>query len=276
MERKFSSRKTINHCSSCCRCLQVSSVNFPNATWPGQISRKRRHRHRRRRRQRWRLSGSHLSYENTPEMGNNTEVDISQIPGYKFAGQWQLNVKGWSGVTLTIAVILLFILSLFLGLMLHGLITGVKEFSFSISAGELIFLLLPAGVIAATIILHEAVHGFMFLAMGSKPRFGFRLLGRFFPVAYVTSSRLLSRNRYLLVCLSPFLIITAISFVVSIIAASSGIILLALLAMAMNISGSIGDLIAGRNILRHNRAILFEDTQDGFTCYSPLMSGHSQ
>jgi hypothetical protein len=210
-------------------------------------------------------------------MGNNTEADIGKIPGYKFAAQWQLNVKGWSGVMLTIAVILLFILVLFLGLMLHSLITGVKELSFSISsAGEWILLLLPMGVIAATIILHEAVHGFMFLAMGSKPRFGFRLLGRFFPVAYVTSSRLLLRNQYLLICLSPFLIITAISFIVSIITSSSGIVLLALLAMAMNICGSIGDLIAGRNILRHNRATLFEDTQDGFICYARLMSGHSQ
>jgi hypothetical protein len=66
-------------------------------------------------------------------MGNNTEADISKIPGYKFAAQWQLNVKGRSGVTLTIAVISLFILSLFVGLMLHGLITGVKELSISIS-----------------------------------------------------------------------------------------------------------------------------------------------
>jgi len=206
-------------------------------------------------------------------MGNNTEADISQKPGFKFAGQWQLKIRGWSEVTMIAAGIVLFILSLFVGLILHGLITGVEKLSFSISAGES---LLPVGVIAATIILHEAVHGFMFLAMGSKPRFGFRLLGRFFPVAYVTSSGLLSRNRYLFVALSPFLIITAISFAVSIIASSSGMISLALLAMALNISGSIGDLMAGRNILRRNRAALFEDTQDGFICYTRLISDHSQ
>lgn len=204
--------------------------------------------------------------------GNNTEFYGNQIPGYKIAGRWQLNARGWAAVTLLAVGIFLFVLSFLLGIIFHGLLSGMQELSFSISATEIVFFPLLLGVIIVTIILHEAVHGFMFAAMGVKPRFGFRMIGRFFPVVYATSSKPLQRNRYLLVALGPFLVITTVYFGISIIASSSGIILLALLAMALNISGSIGDLICSRNILRYNQATLFEDTQDGFIWYTRLTS----
>jgi hypothetical protein len=187
------------------------------------------------------------------------------------AGRWQLNAEGWASVTLSAAGILLFIFSFFLGIFFHGLLTGTQELSFSISAADIAFFPLLLAVIIVTIVLHEAVHGMMFAITGNKPCFGFRMIGRFFPVVYATSSGALSRNRYLLVALSPFFIITVICFGVSIVINSASIVLPALLAMALNISGSIGDLICSRNILRHDRDTMFEDIQDGFILYSRLM-----
>jgi hypothetical protein len=195
------------------------------------------------------------------------------IHGYKMTGRWQLNAEGWASVTLSAASILLFGFSFFLGIFFHGLLTGTQELSFSISAADIAFFPLLLAVIIVTIVLHEAVHGLMFTIMGNKPRFGFRMIGRFFPVVYATSSVPLPRNRYLLIALSPFLVITAICFGVSIIIAPMEIVLLALLAMALNISGSIGDLICSRNILRYDRDTMFEDIQDGFILYSRLMPG---
>jgi len=56
----------------------------------------------------------------------------------------------------------------------------------------------------AFIILHEAVHGVLFLFLGGKPRFGVKLVGRFFPVAFYTTARApILRNQYLLVALAP-------------------------------------------------------------------------
>ena len=41
------------------------------------------------------------------------------------------------------------------------------------------------GVIVAVMILHEAVHGLVFLIVGAKPRFRVKLMGSFFPVASI-------------------------------------------------------------------------------------------
>ena len=201
-------------------------------------------------------------------MGNDTEELIKQFSHDKASGHWQLNAGGWAGVYLIAAGIILFTVSFISGLIFRGMLTGEKEGTISISAA-----FFPAflATIAATIILHEAIHGLLFLVMGSKPRFGFRLLGKFFPVAYVTSNDLLSRNRYLVVALGPLLILSTICFVTAVMSTLTGIMLLALSAMAMNISGAIGDIAGTRHILKHSRDTFFQDTEDGFNWYSQEM-----
>jgi len=189
-------------------------------------------------------------------------------PKYEFAGRWKINLKGWSLVTMVAGGILVFGLSFVLGIIIRYLLRGVYEGQ--ISFGGLISFPIILGVIVATIILHEAIHGVLFLVLGGKPRFGVKLVGRFFPVAcYATSTVPILRNQYLLVCLGPFLMLTPVFLAIGILATTDNSAALALMAMAMNAGGSIGDLMMAWKIRRHGRKTLCEDTEDGFNWYVP-------
>jgi len=188
--------------------------------------------------------------------------------GYELAGRWKINLKGWSLVTMIAGGILVFGLSFVLGIIIRDLLRGVHEGQ--ISFGGWISFPIILGVIVATIILHEAIHGVLFLVLGGKPRFGVKLVGRFFPVAcYATSTVPILRNQYLLVCLGPFLMLTLIFMLSSILATTDNSAFLAIMAMAVNASGSIGDLMVAWKIRRHGRKTLYEDTEDGFNWYVP-------
>ena len=69
--------------------------------------------------------------------------------------------------------------------------------------------------------------------------------------------------------LAPFLTLTPVLLVIGILANAEGIVALAIMAMAMNVSGSIGDLMMAWKIRRHGRKTLYEDAKDGFNWYVP-------
>lgn len=202
-----------------------------------------------------------------PVLKRDAGVSERIPPNYEFAGRWQLNVKGSALVAMVAGSILILGLTFVLGTVIRALLRGPLEGHFS--SGGLLFLPIILGVIVAVVILHEAVHGILFQVSGGKPRFGFKLSGRRFPVAYATSKEPILRNPYLLVSLGPFLMLTPVFLVIAIVANSDGIVALALVAMALNASGSTGDLIAARKIRRHDRSTLFQDTEDGFSWYVP-------
>ena len=186
---------------------------------------------------------------------------------YEFAGQWQLKLRGRALVVLLASGTIVFGLTTILGLTIRGLLRGYLEGRANL--GEFFFPLI-LGVFVVFIILHEGVHGVLFLVLGGKPRFGVKLVGRFLPVAFYTTSRApISRNQYLLVCLGPFLTLTPVFLAIGILANAEGIVALAILAMAMNVSGSIGDLMTAWKIRRQSRETLYEDTKNGFNWYVP-------
>jgi len=191
-------------------------------------------------------------------------------PDYEFAGRWKLNLKGWPLVWLMAGATILFGLTIILGLTIRGLLRGYLEGPANLGG---FFFPLILGVFVAFIILHEGVHGLVFLVFGGKPRFGVKLVGRFFPVAFYTTARApILRNQYLLVILAPFLTLTPAFLVIGILTNAEGIVALAIIAMAMNVSGSIGDLMTAWKIRRHGRKTLYEDTENGFNWYVPSRS----
>jgi len=198
---------------------------------------------------------------------NNPEYNLKIPPTYELKGQWRLNVKGWALIAILSGSVLVFGLSLILGIIIRGLFNGIWEGTISITGW--IFFPIVLGLIVAVIILHEAVHGLLFLILGGKPRFGFKLIGHCFPVAYATSSAPIRRNQYLLIALSPFLILTPIFMIIGVLATTDNMATLALIAVALNIAGSIGDFAASCNMLRHSRKALFTDTEEGFNWYVP-------
>ena len=200
-------------------------------------------------------------------MKNDMGLSQKIPPKYEFAGHWQLKFKGRALVVLLAYGSILFGLTIVLGLTIRGLLRGYLEGPASL--GEFFFPLV-LGVFVAFIVLHEGVHGVLFLVLGGKPRFGVKLVGRFFPVAFYTTSRApILRNQYLLVILAPFLTLTPVFLAIGILANAEGIVALAIVAMAMNASGSIGDLMTAWKIRRHGRKTLYEDTESGFNWYVP-------
>ena len=160
----------------------------------------------------------------------------------------------------------IFGVTLILGVVVRGILQGSGDFSVSVFLAFPIFV----GIIVATMILHEAVHGLVFLVLGGKPRFGARLIGGFFPVVYASATGpLLFRNHYLLVGLAPFLVLTPLFLLTGILIRDDGVALIALTAMAMNIAGSTGDLMVARKVRQLGGGTLFEDTADGFNWYRP-------
>jgi len=201
-------------------------------------------------------------------MKNDMGLSQRIPPDYELAGRWLINLKGWGLVWLLAGCAILFGLSFILGLTIRGLLRGYSEGSVNLDGWVFLIVL---GVFVAFIILHEGVHGLVFLVFGGKPRFGVKLVRRFFPVAFYASAtgHLLSRNHYLLVGLAPFLALTPVFLVIGILANAEGIVALAIIAMAMSVSGSIGDLMMVWKIRRHGRKTLYEDTENGFNWYVP-------
>ena len=201
----------------------------------------------------------------------NDVADGRRIPDdYQLAGRWQLHLKGGALVVLLAFGVVLFGLTIVLGLAVRVLLRGPFEGTVSISGSELLFLPILLGVFIAFFVLHEAIHGALFLVFGGKPRFGAKVIGRFFPVAfYATSGAPLSRNQYLLVALAPFFLLTPAFLLIGLLADAQGTIALAMVAAAMNAGGSAADLMAGGKIWRGSRETLYEDTESGFNLYVP-------
>jgi hypothetical protein len=179
------------------------------------------------------------------------------------AGQWQLrDLKGPVLAAIQVGAVLVFGVAFVVGVALRGLLRGTPGMSVSVDSITPVLILL--GSIVGILVLHEAIHAVLFMLYGGKVRFGVKLIGRFLPVAYATSTVQMPRNRYLVVCLGPFVLLTAILLPIGVLAQSDITATFALLLMALNAGGSVGDLVQARVLLRYDRGTLFQDTEDGF------------
>ncbi|MFC1910604.1 DUF3267 domain-containing protein [Chloroflexota bacterium] len=113
-------------------------------------------------------------------------------PEYELAGHWHLAaVKGRGLVTMLVVGMCIFVVTLILGVVARGILQGPVDFNVSVFLAFPIFV----GIIVVIMILHEGVHGLVFLVFGGKPRFGAKLIGGFFPVVYASAAGpFLSRN----------------------------------------------------------------------------------
>lgn len=192
-------------------------------------------------------------------------MPVTIPPQYEFKGEWQIKQKSSVTVAQIAGAFLVFILSLILGIVVRGLLRATWEGQISVKGPAFIAVVL--GIIVAVVIVHECIHAVLFLIAGGKPRFGFKMVSRFFPVVYTTSEIPLTRDYYLLVCLGPFITLTLALLVTAVLANNYNVVVLSLLAMAMNASGSIVDIIVARRVSKHLRTALFKDREDGFAWY---------
>lgn len=112
------------------------------------------------------------------------------------------------------------------------------------------------------LLIHELIHGSVFLLWGGHPYFGAKL-----PLALYCGARqqLFCRGYYLTVGLAPLIIISLIG--IGMILFSPLIASYGLLAWIGNFSGAAGDVIVARRLLRLPADVLVEDTEAGYRAW---------
>ena len=126
-------------------------------------------------------------------------------------------------------------------------------------------LLALLAVLVVMVVVHEAIHGFFFwLYTRARPAFG---VGAGYAYA-AAPGWYLPRNQYLLVGISPLLVITLVGALL--LAVVPAALLLPVLAlMIVNASGAVGDLAVVAWLLTLPRKTLASDDGDAVTVYVP-------
>jgi len=168
------------------------------------------------------------------------------------------------------AIPLLFLFGWLFRLIIAGIHTpnpfplGMIRFFTSFSGGKLLSLLLA---IIIMLILHELIHGgFFWLFTHARPRFALKS-GYAFAAA---PKWYLPRWQYVLVGLSPFVLISAASILLTLVVPIIVIPYLLMVA-SFNAAGSLGDLIIVGWVSKQPGDILVKDEGDVFSTYSPLL-----
>lgn len=155
-----------------------------------------------------------------------------------------------------------------LALLILGLI-GFLVIANLVRSNESVFIggnfLLTLLALAAMVTLHELVHGLAMLPFGARPRFGVKLPG----LAYATAPGYpFPRNGYLTVALAPLVLLSSLGIpLLAVVPASltSPVIL----ALALNVSGAIGDLMIVSIVLRYPSQARVIDEEDGMRIFLP-------
>ena len=112
-------------------------------------------------------------------------------------------------------------------------------------------------------ILHEACHGVAFRAMGARPHYGAKMIGRFFPILYAAApGRWLARWQYMVVLLAPTVAMNLLGIVLMLVLGSWSWV--AVLPMAIHLGGCVGDWWMSVVVLRLPGGNQIEDIPKGF------------
>ena len=188
--------------------------------------------------------------------------------GYIEIGRWALNQASVKELLLAVLVGLV---AFFVALTATAFIVGTATDSGEVTIDGGTFLLGSLVGLVLGVILHEAVHGVLFLAFGGRPRFGFKPWTRFGPVFYAAApGSYLDRSRYLAVGLAPAVLLTAaLGAALALVAEDDLLVSTVIWAFVLNLAGSALDMLMMRKVMSYPRATRFEDTGEGFVAYGP-------
>jgi hypothetical protein len=199
----------------------------------------------------------------------NMDAPTKTLPvTYRHAQSIDLSQSPSLVIWLNVIALLLFFLFGYAYLMLIAWMRPGVSFAFensSLIANLLVLLIVYIGVI----VLHEIIHGlFFWIITGEKPRFGFR--GAY---AYAAAPDwYLPRGPYLVVGLSPLVLITLLGILLIPITPNGWLILLGV-AVTANASGAVGDLaVVLWLLLKHPANLLLRDRGDAVDIYHPTTS----
>jgi len=153
-------------------------------------------------------------------------------------------------------------------LLVYYLATGdasVTKFSLEPTDGWLSLgrtFLFFVGSMAFVIVIHELCHGVAIRAFGAKPRYGVGVAYAVFPYAFATTDTRFSRNQFLIVALTPLVLITLIGIPLMI---GFGWSWLAV-PLALNAGGAVGDVWMALTLLSYPAEVSVVDSETGSRC----------
>ncbi len=189
-----------------------------------------------------------------PWIGERPYTTPPELPGYRLVSREHLDIGKISLIgTLLIPVWAIVLIATVAAL------GGPTDYETTFTFSNLVLFILAMLVV---IVVHEAIHGLAAALLGAKPSFG---LGPGF--AYTTFREPMSKLRYLIVGLSPLVVITAATVAAAVIwpEIAGWMIVIG----TINASGAIGDLWMAARILRAPKNALFFDLADGFAVFVP-------
>jgi hypothetical protein len=186
------------------------------------------------------------------------------------------NPKFMMGATVTGIALLLFIgwlLVMFVNALRPTALDGMRLHDiFSSTATGSSFVIPPTFfrnlgfALIAVLILHESVHGlFYWLFSGHPPKFGFQSI---LPYAAAPSGVYFPRNQFLIVGLSPLVLLTAVGLLLMVIVPIAFVPFL-LFFVAFNASGASGDLIMVIQLMQLSSDTMMEDNGSSLIIYGP-------
>ena len=118
----------------------------------------------------------------------------------------------------------------------------------------------------AVLILHEFVHGFFYWLFSSRrPKFGFQGL---LPYAAAPSNIYFPRNQFLIIGLSPLVLLTTVGLLLIVIIPITFVPFL-LFFVAFNAAGATSDLIMVFQLMSLSPDTMMEDRSSGLIIYGP-------
>ena len=123
-----------------------------------------------------------------------------------------------------------------------------------------------AVALPVTLVIHEAIHGLVFMAIGGRPRFGGGVAGGM-PYLYAACpEQRFPRGQFLLVGLAPLVVLDALALLLLLPAPTAAF---GAGVLAFNTSGAVGDLWAVAVILQAPRWVELEDIGPTFVAWAP-------
>jgi hypothetical protein len=136
---------------------------------------------------------------------------------------------------------------------LAGIVNAHLGIDMSLRASLFKWLLASIIVVVA---LHEGAHGAVAALLGHKPLFGVRP-----PLVYVTFTGKLPRGHYMLVAMTPFIIL---NFLFGFLYARGALKLFCDLSLIINSIGSVGDIWVVLKLTGGPKGAWIQDTKSGF------------
>lgn len=150
------------------------------------------------------------------------------------------------------------------GMRFHDLVRSTAD-GYSLEVPPVLFPNLGLALIAV-LIFHELAHGlFYWLFSSHRPKFGFQGL---FPYAAAPPGIYFPRNQFLVVGLSPLVLLTAVGLLLMVIVPITFVPFL-FFFVVFNASGAAGDLIMVIQLMRFSSDTLMEDSTSGVIIHGP-------